>query len=169
MLYLLDKNVARISVRALVRISSGSALTDEQGMALQFLEKARLLDHRLFIAPESYNILTFHFADRPETHVFLQQVKALRPTRYCKRWARRLRTFGFTREDAWELALGTFSTDESDDILGIHVIVTFDQPMVSLFSSERAAIQERLLAMTTNLAQPWSTATLPDVKLLHGA
>ncbi len=166
MLYLLDKNIARKSVRALVRIGSGLVLTDEQTAVLRFLQSSGELGHRLFIAPESYNILTFHFANRVETHAFLRQVEVLAPTRYCKRWSRRLCSFGFTPEDAWELALGTFSTAESIEILGVHVIVTLDQPMVSLFSQERVNIRARLMAMTANLASPWSAAVLPDVESL---
>jgi len=166
MLYLLDKNVVRRSVEGLAGLADRRILTSEEVLALQFLEMAGRLGHRLFIAPASHNILTIRFASRPETRVFLQQVEVLHPTRYCRRWARRLRTFGFTREDAWELALGTFSTDQAEKVLGVHVIVTFDRPMVSLFTSERAAIQERLVAMTARLASPWCTAALPDVKLL---
>ena len=159
-LYLLDKNVVRTSVRALVRLSSGLTLTDEQRETLRFLEAIRLLGHRLFIAPESYNILTIRFAPRPEIYIFLQQIEVLHPTRYCRRWARRLRAFGFSREDAWELALGTFGTDEAEENLGVHVLATFDRPMVSLFSSERSAIQERLLAMTTHPVS-YTHLTLP--------
>ncbi len=68
-LYLLDKNVARRCVEGTAGLMEMRRLTSEEHLALQFLKTDRRLAPRLFITPQSYNILTFHFANRPETHI----------------------------------------------------------------------------------------------------
>ena len=62
---------------------------------------------------------------------FLARTEVAQSTRYFKRWARRLRDYGFTKEDAEVLALATFGTNQNADILGMHVVATFDQPMIN--------------------------------------
>lgn len=68
-LYLLDKNVARRCVKGIAGLMEMRRLTSEEHLALQFLKIDRRLAPRLFITPQSYNILTFHFSNRPETHI----------------------------------------------------------------------------------------------------
>jgi len=87
------------------------------------------------------------------------------PTRYFKRWTRRLQTHGFTPEDASVLALATFGTDKEERILGMHMVVTFDQPMVTHGAVQRTAIQTRLTAMQQELLMPYRQASLPEVLL----
>jgi hypothetical protein len=64
--------------------------------------------------PPSLHILQ-QFARSPAyastIHFFLNQVEVAVSTRYFRRWARRLREHGFSREDAAILALATFGTD----------------------------------------------------------
>ncbi len=81
-----------------------------------------------------------------------------------KRWARRLREYGFTREDALALALATYGTDSTGDILGIETLITLDQPLLNNFQTHRAELQSRLTAMTDQLPTPYCHATLPTVQ-----
>jgi hypothetical protein len=64
-------------------------------------------------------------------------------------------TDGFTPEDAGVLALGTFGTDQDARILGMHVVVTFDQPMVTQWTTQRVAIQVHFAAMQQDLPMPY--------------
>ena len=57
-----------------------------------------------------------------------------------KRWTRRLKEYGFTKEDAEVLALATFGTTLNGDILGMHILATSDQPMESMFPGYSEAI-----------------------------
>jgi len=63
------------------------------------------------------------------------------------------------------LALGTFGTDEAGQILGVHMIVTYDRPMLRKWEQERREIAERLLEMTRDLQVPFALARLPEVRL----
>jgi hypothetical protein len=85
------------------------------------------------------------------------------PARYFKRWARRLRDEGFTREDAKVVALGTFGTDEIQSRFGADAVVTGDLRLVRNFDQRRGPIQRRLKAMTAQLPRPYCNAKLPAV------
>ncbi|MBI4673276.1 MAG: hypothetical protein HY741_16615 [Chloroflexi bacterium] len=71
--------------------------------------------------------------DVEEVHDFREHVEIIVSAHYWRRWARRLQAFGFTREDARVLSLGTFGTDQEESFLGADEILTFDKPMVNLF------------------------------------
>jgi hypothetical protein len=68
-------------------------------------------------------------------------------------------------EDASVLALATFGTDKEGRILGMHMVVTFDQSMVTHWAVQRTAIQTRLTAMQQELLMPYRQASLPEVLL----
>jgi len=63
------------------------------------------------------------------------------------------------------LALATFDTDKKGRILGMHMVITFDQPMVTHWAVQRTAIQTRLTAMQQELLMPYRHASLPEVLL----
>ena len=86
------------------------------------------------------------------------------PTRYFKRWARRLRDYGFTREDTGVLAIATFGTTSAADMLGMHVIATFDQPMINQWEARQTEIATRLRDMLRNLRKPYYYAPKPLVQ-----
>jgi len=96
--------------------------------------------------------------------LFLASVEVLRPGKYFKRWARRLREMNFTGEDANILGLGSFGVDEEGLILGVHVIATYDQALINKYALDYEAIQEKLEAMTADLDPPFRDAGLPEVK-----
>lgn len=162
MRYLLDKNVVRHHLQGLVRLERGTALRAVETMALIFVHEAQRQGKRVFISPASFHILRLVSRYR-EVQVFLRSVEVLYPARYHKRWARRLREMGFTREDAVILSLGTFGTDAEQTLLGVHAIATFDQPLITKYTLDQADIQIRLEAMTANLDSPFCHAILPQV------
>ncbi len=163
---LLDKVTARHTVEGLFRLTQGQELTREELFALDLLSQATVQTLHLFIVPPTANVLQ-SLSQLPRyaavIDLFLGQVKVAVPSRYFKRWARRLRGYGFTREDAAVLALATFSTDANAAILGMHFVATFDQPMINHWASQRAAIQRRLTAMQNDIPMPYRHACLPQV------
>ena len=96
--------------------------------------------------------------------LFRERTEVVFPARYFRRWARRLRDQGFTREDAAVLALATFGTDKDAQVLGMHFVVTFDQGMIQQWIAQRGAIRKRLAAMQQNLPAPYRHAPLPEVR-----
>lgn len=85
------------------------------------------------------------------------------PTRYNKRWTRRLREYGFSAEDAKVLSLATFGSDEANTILSVNFVATFDQPLLNNWEIHQSAIQSRLNAMKSDIAAPYNQAMLPQV------
>lgn len=61
---------------------------------------------------------------------------------------------------AWRL---TYGTDAAGEILGVEVIVTFDQSFINNYEVQRRALERRLRAMAAQLPPPFREAGLPDV------
>ncbi len=164
---LLDKSVVRRYFEAVSALARGLALSEEEQQTILLVHLARRKEQRLFLPVEAFNPLQAHRHQiaPAEMLMFLKRVEVLYPARYFKRWVRRLRERTFTREDAKVLALGTFGTDDAGQILGVHIIVTHDQPMVRKWELEREKIAERLLEMTSDLQEPFAHARLPKVGL----
>jgi hypothetical protein len=131
--YLLDKNVVRRIVEGLTH---PDRLTDEEGIAIALWRALRESSNRMFVSDETANILGRFFARR-EVRLFLDTVETMYAGKYFKRWARRLRECSFTREDAKVLGLATYGTDAAGEILGIEVIVTFDQSLINNYEVQR--------------------------------
>ena len=164
---LLDKVTARYAVQGLLKLAEGRELTEEESFTLDLLARSQPPTTRLFIAPPSANVVR-SLAQLPRysgvTLYFLSKVEDARPARYFKRWARRLRDYGFAREDAAILALATFGTDEERTILGMDFVATYDQRMIRHWSGQREAIQDHLVAMRQDIPPPYSHALLPRVQ-----
>ncbi|MGB0385533.1 MAG: hypothetical protein ACPGWR_11975 [Ardenticatenaceae bacterium] len=164
MSYLLDKVTARSIVRTLFKRSQKQTLTPEEIFTYDLFR--RILPERLFIVPASANVLQLMAQSplySPVIHLFLSHVEVVIPGPYFKRWARRLRGYAFTREDAAVLALGTFGTDETNSILGMNIVATLDQPMINNWTAREAELEKRLDTMRRNLAAPYNQASLPQV------
>jgi hypothetical protein len=163
---LLDKVTARRILEGLLKLAEGRDVSQEELIALDLFARAVSRDLQLFILPSTDGVLR-RLEDRPRysaiIQLFRRRVEVAFPTRYFKRWARRLRDYGFTPEDAGVLALATFGTDKDATILGIHSVATFDQPMIRRWTAERAAIQAHLAAMQQDLPMPYRQAALPQV------
>ncbi len=156
-LYLFDKNVARRIIEALHHLDN---LSLEEMLVLNLWRQLQVEQAGLFVPVVAVNILQ-RFAHYLEVHIFLATVEPLESGRYLKRWARRLREHGFTREDALILALTTYGTNSTGDILGVDGLITLDQPFINNFRTQQATLQKRLLAMTCQLSEPYRRATLP--------
>ena len=163
---LLDKVTARRILEGLLKLAESRDLTDDEILALDLFERAMHEDLRLFIIPPTYNVLR-QLRDLPRyaalINLFLTRVELASPTRYFKRWTRRLQEYGFTPEDAKVLALATFCTGEEADFIGVQAVVTFDQPMVRHWALQLPAIQEHLTTMQKDFAEPYQSAVLPQV------
>ena len=164
---LLDKVTARHIMQGLLKLTEGRDPTDAELFALDLYSRASAQSISLFILPQTEKVLQRlarlpHFAALIRS--FLARTQVVQPTRYFKRWARRLRDYGLTKEDAEVLALATFGTNQYADILGMHVVVTFDQPMIHQWTAQQEAIQKRLSSMQHNLTVPYSHAPLPKVQ-----
>ena len=125
----------------------------------------------MFILPSTESVLR-RLEDRPRystvIRFFRQRTEVAFPTRYFKRWARRLQDYGFTQEDAGVLALATFGTGKDADILGMHVVATFDRPMIGRWAAQHPLIQAHLATMQQDVPTPYRQAILPQVLLPAG-
>ncbi len=163
---LFDKVTARYALQGLLKLAEGQDVNDDELFTLDLFERAAPGQLHLFIAPSTTNILK-NIAELPRyaglIQLFLTQVDVAFPTRYFNRWARRLRDYAFTREDAAMLALASFGTHESGTIFGMHILVTYDQPMMRQWNVQHVRIQERFSAMTHDIAVPYNQAVLPEL------
>ncbi len=157
--YLLDKSIVREIVEALHHVEH---LSFGERVALETWRRLRSERARLFVSIEAVHILE-RFEQFLEVRVFLATVAPMESGRYLKRWARRLRGHGFTREDAHVLALATFGTDEVGGMLGVDGLITLDQPFINNFHTQERVLQTRLAAMTRQLPMPYCAAVLPAV------
>lgn len=163
---LLDKVTARYLLQGLRKIGERQTPTKEEQETLDFFAASARSDIRLYIASPTANVL-HQLEQTPRYRNLIQFVlnraHIARPTRYYKRWARRLRAFGFTREDAAILALATFSIDPTARTLGIDFVATFDQPMINHWATQQTAIQAKLAAMCADIPTPYHQALTPQV------
>jgi len=163
---LLDKVTARRILEGLLKLAEGRDLSDEELVAIDLYARGGAQGLRLFIMPPTERVLQ-RLVDRPRyatlIHLFRQRVEVAFPTRYFKRWARRLQAYGLTAEDAGVLALATFGMDSNGAILGMHAVATFDQAMIQQWATAGPAIQAHLAAMQRGLRMPYRQATLPQV------
>jgi hypothetical protein len=90
----------------------------------------------------------------------------LMPGHYLRRWARRLRDFGFSREDSVILAYGSFGVDSQHQTFGAEIIVSTDQPLIRHFYEHQASIARRFQRMICQLALPYRLAQLPTLMRL---
>lgn len=159
---LLDKNVARYAIAGL-RYGRLRPLSPLEMGTLSFWRAAEERGVALFISRVSFHILQ-RLAGYDEVRVLLDAMRVLSPTRYHARWARRIReTTGLTREDAAMVALASFGSDPTGSILGTHLLVTYDQPLINGYLDHLPKLNRRLHTMTAQLLPPFHQATLPRV------
>jgi len=137
-------------------------LTNEQRDAVAVLELAP--EDSLFMSDETWNLLITRRVPRWIISIITDRIERFVPMRYQRRWRRRLRqTFGFEREDAHQLALATFGSDMQGIILGVDVLVTFDERLINRFYDHLPQIEVKLRRMTNHLLPPYSHAILPEL------
>lgn len=163
---LLDKATARFAVQGLLKLGEDQALSDQEVLSLDLVLRASRSSSHLLVVPPTANVLgRLAQSSRYDrvVNLFLARVEVARPTLYFKRWSRRLRDLGFTREDTAVLALATFGTDKESAVLGMEVVATCDQPLINNWLARQQEIQGRLTSMQQNLRLPYSQARLPQV------
>ncbi len=160
---LLDKNVARKAVEGLARIRQGRPLLPTHIVCLMFLRGVTCHEVTAYILPQSFHVLE-RLIERAEVREFLRMVDVIQVGRYVRRWARRLREHGFTREDAIVLSLGAFGTDAKGSILGVDVVVTLDCPLIHNYEIHHETLECRLLAMARQLPPPFRHAGIPKLQ-----
>ena len=95
--YLFDKSVARRTIEGLARAYRGQPLHLDQAACLTLLHAGARDRLTAYITPQSLHIIE-RLGARDEVRDFLGEVEVIQVTRYTRRWARRLREHGFTRE-----------------------------------------------------------------------
>jgi hypothetical protein len=113
------------------------------------------------VTPETVN--SAQRRDPLITASLLTSLTALAPGRYLRRWARRLRDFGFGREDSVILAYGSFGVDAQHQMFGAEVILSTDQPLRRRFHEQHDRIARRFRRMTCQLTLPYRLAQLPTL------
>ncbi|HFD39505.1 MAG TPA: hypothetical protein ENJ31_06615 [Anaerolineae bacterium] len=161
--YLLDKSIARKIVEGLRRVREDRPLPQDHIASLAFWQAALDQESDLYILPHSMHVLE-RFSPSPEIAWLTDTVQTIQFGRYVRRWARRLRGYGFTREDAVVLSLGTFGTNDQGSILGVEAVVTLDRPIINNYRHHRDSLVGRLAAMTRQLPAPFCDAALPDLQ-----
>jgi hypothetical protein len=165
---LLDKVTARYILESRLKLIERRSLDRNGVNALYLYRRAENGSLHLFIVPQTALFL-HRLVNLPRYQRVIEDFSQLTRTtiagRYFTRWARRLREYGFTREDAAVLSLATFGIDNAGTILSMHYLATYDQPMINNWQSHHAAIRTRFEAMRQGLLEPYRSANLPQ--LLH--
>jgi len=161
---LLDKGVIRKLIEALVNASLDAQLTVEQEQVANAFRYI-ISNGAPFITIETHNILRTRFFHLPFYDLLNELTTVIIPVRYTRRWARRLRTFGFSREDSWQLAMATFCSDKIVEIklVQINQFLTLDKRLAERFSSNIAEIKIRFGKMVSQLRLPYAFSQLPQV------
>jgi len=163
---LLDKVVARYTLSGLLKLTEGSTLTREELFSLDLFARAEPTSLSLYMVPSSFRVLQ-RLAELPRYSTivrrFQDRVRVVFPSRYYKRWARRLRDRGFTREDAAVLALATFGTNKGATMLGMQFVATYDQPLINNWTVQEESLRARLETMQRDIPFPYCDSLLPQV------
>jgi hypothetical protein len=143
------------------RVFDGKRPTRQQAVAANAYSRILGNSYQPCLTTETHNVLQL----RPPLYAapFLAQTYALKKGRYLRRWARRLRSFMFTREDAIILAYGSFGIDWIAGTRGVEYIVTEDMGLVTNYQTRFTEIKDRFDQMVVNLPAPYPQATLPQV------
>jgi hypothetical protein len=161
---LLDKVIVRYTFSGLLKLSHQLPPNQVEAFSLDLYKHSSV---QLFMVTSTHHRLQqLQRLPRylPLIQAFYRRVQVLHPSRYFKRWSRRLRGYGFSREDAAVLALATFGTDESGDIIGTYFVATYDQPMMTNWIRRGDEIADHLAAMRRDLPEPYDQVSLPLVK-----
>jgi hypothetical protein len=144
-----------------VRLAQGLSPTPLQTEAADAYARLDALTKQLYITEQTAHILQ----RRPPQYAaaILNDTRTLRKGRYLRRWARRLRSFGFSPEDAMVIAYGSFGVDLNSLLVGIEAIVTNDFRLVSNFNEQQAKIKTRFEQMARKLSEPYASLQLPAV------
>lgn len=158
---LFDKGVIRRVYERRARLAAGAPPTLLQVEAAASYARAASFAGSLWITEQTANVL------RLRTPAFaspiLSDCRTFRKGRYLRRWARRLRDFGFSPEDAIVLAYGSFGVSDDGTQIGAHAVVTADLKLAVRYEDNRAEIERRFREMVDALSGVYATLSLPRV------
>lgn len=158
---LLDKGLVRRVYEAQARQGQGIWPTLDQLDAVQVFVQLLRNHSRLYLTEESAHVLQLRRSQYAAA--ILNNTTTLQKGTYLRRWARRLRAFVFTREDAVILAYGSFGVDPETPELGVDVIATTDLKLATNFNTKYPEIKEQFDRMVVNLPEPYRNSSLPEV------
>lgn len=158
---LFDKGVIRRVYEHRVRLLLGKPPTLLQIEAANAYERVNSLTNSLWITEQTANILNL----RTPTiaRLLLADCRTLRKGRYLRRWARRLRGFDFSPEDAIVVAHGSFGIADDLTQIGAEMIVTIDLKLAARYEENFSDIERRFRDMVSALPAAYATLTLPRV------
>lgn len=158
---LFDKGVIRRVYERRVRLALGEQPTLLQVEAANAYARIATITDRLYITEQTYNILKL----RTESFAapILAETCALKKARYLRRWARRIKDFGFSPEDAIVLAYGSFGVHPKSPTVGVDAIITTDIGLAENYNRRYFAIEGRFRDMVLNLSEFYGALTLPQV------
>lgn len=157
---LLDKNLIRYILEGIYHGRTRPLTPLEMG-ALTFWRTAEERGVRLFISRYTFNVLE-RLQPFSIAQIILAAMPVLSPTRYHARWTRRIQeSAGLTREDAAMAALASFGSNDAGDLLSVHWLATYDQPLINGYHAAQPTLERRFHAMTPHLPLPFCMATLP--------
>src|SRR5215475_5608552 len=89
---------------------------------------------RLYITPQLLHIL-HRPTNLPIASILLPELSALIAGRYLRRWVRRLREAGISREDALFVSYASFGVDAQMETFGIAIVLTTDARLKAYYMS----------------------------------
>lgn len=144
-----------------VRLALGKPPTVLQVEAANSYAYVATIANRLYITEQTSNIL------KRRTQIFaaplLADTRPLKKARYLRRWARRLKEFAFSSEDAIILAYGSFGLDVESKTVGVDAIITTDIRLADHYSHGYTEIESRFNDMILNLPESYRRLRLPKV------
>ncbi len=158
---LLDKGVVRRYYEAQVRLAEGALPTASQREARKVFARLAADQSQHYITKETANVLALRPPQYAE-HI-LSTTLRLQKARYLRRWARRLRSYMFSPEDAVMLAYCNFGVDELRQLPFIEALLTGDVRLLNNFNENQTKIQARFERMTRALPEPFKRLRLPAV------
>lgn len=159
---LLDKGTVREALRGVVCAEVGLPLPPRQQAAYSAIQMLRAEGVRLPITPQLLHILQ-RPANLPIASVLLPDLHPLTPGRYLRRWTRRLREEGVSREDALAVSYAPFGTDEQTKTFGADAVLTTDVTLKLYYEANLNRLTARFRCMTTQLRVPYRDACLPTL------
>ncbi len=165
--YLLDRHIVR-------HLIVGLSLGQDQSLPSHIVEVLALWQSAesggisLCITDSLAYILRQH-SNHTAIRFVLAATTELGPTRYCRRWARRVcELAGLPYEDAMTLSFGSFGVDQERSRLGTQLVVTSDHSMLDKYNTHLYELRQRLDSMKARLPAPLNAASLPAVALPDG-
>ena len=159
---LLDKGTVREALRAVVRAEMGLTFPPRQQTAYTAIQALLADGTRLYITPQLLHIL-HRPANLPIARTLLPELSPLIAGRYLRRWARRLREAGISREDALVVSYASFGVDEQMETFGVATVLTTDARLKAHYLSIFDQLMRRFRRMTRQLKAPYRDAHLPTL------